>query len=188
MTAMLSMALAVLVTAGLALAAADHLAERVGQASSRPEIAASGLGLESVGAGHSVLHGMVANPGTVAVRVSSVSIAGPVGATCAPGACALELAVARAGGAACSVSLSTSVNRYKQSQLTFSTSPRTESRSKQHSRCVFVCACVGVCVCMCGCLCVHVWVFVCTCVGICVSMCGCLCVHVWVCVCTKSLI
>ncbi|RNJ72449.1 MAG: hypothetical protein EB832_03815 [Thaumarchaeota archaeon S14] len=103
MTAMLSMALAVLVTAGLALAAADHLAERVEQASSRPEIAASGLGLESVGAGHSVLHGMVANPGTVAVRVSSVSIAGPVGATCAPGACALELAVARAGGAACSV-------------------------------------------------------------------------------------
>lgn len=103
MTAMVSMALAVMVTAGLALAAADHLHERVGQASSRPEISASGLGLESIGAGHAILHGMVANPGTVAVRVSSVSVAGPVAGTCAAGACALELSVARAGGTACAV-------------------------------------------------------------------------------------
>lgn len=67
--------------------------------------------------------------------------------------------------------LSTSVNRYKQSQLTFSTSPRTESRSKQHCRCVFVCASIGVCVYMCWCLCVHVWVIVCACVGVCVYVC-----------------
>jgi len=103
MTAMVSMALAVMVTAGLALAAADHLSERVGQASSRPEISASGLGLESIGAGHAILHGMVANPGTVAVRVSSVSVAGPVAGTCDAGACALELSVARAGGPPCAV-------------------------------------------------------------------------------------
>lgn len=103
MTAMVSVALAVMVTAGLALAAADHLAERVGQASSRPEIAASGLGLESIGAGHAVLHGMLANPGTVAVRISSVSVAGPAAPACAGGACALELSVRRAGGAACGV-------------------------------------------------------------------------------------
>lgn len=103
MTAMISVALAVMVTAGLALAAADHLDERVGQASSRPEISASGLGLESVGAGHAILHGMVANPGTVAVRISSVSVAGPVAAACAGGACGLAISAERPGGTACRV-------------------------------------------------------------------------------------
>ncbi len=103
MTAMVSVALAVLITAGLALAVSHHLDARIGEMSSLPSLNVSGLGLEAIGGSHAVLHGMVGNGGTEAVRLASLTLASPEQGTCAPKGCALSASLRHADGSACAI-------------------------------------------------------------------------------------
>ena len=103
MIAVVSMALAISITAGLAVAVSYHLHEQADGMASRASIVASGLEFRKFGSSHALLHGMISNDGSEGVVIRSIAILSGSQDACGAGSCELSANFTRNGGSTCRI-------------------------------------------------------------------------------------
>ena len=113
MITMISIALAITITASLAVITSHYTSEGVDNMISHASFTTAGLGLEKIDSRYAFLHGMVVNCGSHGISIRSVNIILP-DSTCDVSECALSANLTRANGSTCVLGSTTDCDECEQ--------------------------------------------------------------------------